>query len=159
MTAALALLIAAALPHDDPEAGVLRTADFELSVPAAEGKAFVGVQAQLMLKPDGDFAPNVNVLTQRYAGDLEAFRKLSEEGNPLLLGDYITSEIRDDVYVAEYVMETSERQIHAYQRAVLRGGLVYLVTAVATEDQWPGVEKTLRRSVDSFRLRGGVKKD
>ena len=159
MTAALALLTAAALPFDDPETGVLRTADFELSVPATGEKPFVGVQAQLMLKPDGDFAPNVNVLTQRYGGDLEAFRKLSEEGNPLLLGDYITSEIRDDVYVAEYVMETPERQIHAYQRATLRGGLVYIVTAVATEDQWPGVEKTLRRSVDSFRLRGGAEKD
>lgn len=107
----------------------------------------------MQLPPTGGFAPNVNVQVQPFAGSFDDYLKISHD-EFARLGIVVKSEKRagKSATALEYTGSLQGQPLHWYARAVLAAGKVYLVTATATESQWPEVAAQLRLTVDSFKL-------
>jgi len=114
-------------------------------------------QALIMFLPaTEDFAPNVNVQIQPYAGTMDDYialtmRQLDKANFKLLQKNVLGKAIA----VIEYTGEMNGRALHWYARAEKLAGKVYLVTATATEAQWNEVAPRLKACVDSFHCDGG----
>jgi len=105
----------------------------------------------MMLPASGGFAPNVNVVAQSTAGTIDNYiaatkREIEQNGFKLVQED----KVDDHTGVFEYTGTLQNRPLHWYTRASLKGREVLLVTATATEQQWPSSSAQLRDCVDSF---------
>lgn len=100
------------------------------------------------------FAPNINVQIQPYAGPMKDYIAMSKaQFVPLNWKVVSDKAVGDKEWVAEYTGPLQGQDLHFYARAITRDGKVYLVTGTAKETQWSTVGETLRKHVDSFKLK------
>lgn len=138
----------------DPEVRLLfKDAGYSIA-PLQAKPVDTNYKALVMLLPRiGPFSPNVNVHIQKYEGSLKDYSIMSKQqfkaAHFTLIKEKVMS---DDVAVYEYAGFMKGDEFHWYARATKTDGKVYLVTATATETQWPQVGKKLMACVDSFQL-------
>jgi len=135
--------------------GRLRFKSCGFSIEALEGQPGDGTYAALMmfLPPTKGFAVNVNVVIQPYSGTIDQYAALSRKQFVAAKFKVIRdAKVGKDGLLFEYSGRLQGRQLRWYARAILRGDKVYLVTATATKDQWPGVSGKLKACEDSFRI-------
>jgi hypothetical protein len=124
---------------------------FSMKPLEAKKEATLGVILYTMLPPTFDFAPNVNVMVQEYAGSLADYKALSDQQIVEMGLSIVKSEI---VGGAEFVMEYKGKQndldLHFLVRAIPSGSRYYLVTGTTLEKQWRGISKQIRDCVESF---------
>lgn len=113
-------------------------------------------QVLMMLLPaTNGFAPNVNVQLQPYAGTLDEYALLS-------LGQFRKANLKvlhqaktpDSALVFEYSGEMQGQNLHWYARIQKSGGMVYVATATALEEQWAEFAPRLKFCIDSFSCGG-----
>jgi hypothetical protein len=125
---------------------------FSLEPPVGHDYAQLQQVVSLGLPPSDGFSPNVNVQVQPFKGTIEEYVKISNgefKANSIKL----VSEKHDAHMVQmEYTGQLLGRPLHWYSRAFVGKNGMILVTATATESQWPVVGAALRQSVDSLRL-------
>lgn len=146
---ALALSLAAVL--DDSARLEFKTHGF--SIEAIEETSESTVQALVMTLPPTDrFAPNINVQVQPYTGTLAEYVVLSKTQLEQVKFKEIKTENKADQYVMEYTGTTQGRALHFYSVAKKRGNKIILVTATATQEQWPKVSQKLLHCADSLKI-------
>ena len=105
----------------------------------------------MSLPPSDGISPNINVLSQDYAGSLDDYLALSKQQFADNKFKLISSQKLDgQTAVLEYSGMLNDRDFHWYAKVSLKGHGVLLATATATEKQWPDDEKQLRACIDSF---------
>jgi len=108
----------------------------------------------LFLPAEGGFAPNVNVRLQPFQGTMDEYRELNlkeiQQAKFKLLGEPVVKD--DNSFVMEFTGNLQERTLRFYSRSVLSKGRVYLITATATDTQWPTVGEKLKACADSLKL-------
>jgi hypothetical protein len=96
----------------------------------------------------GGSPPSVTVETQQFMGTLEDHlalsRKRFESANFSILAQ---RRVGKDAYVIEFSMKST---LHHYTKAVMGTGKVYVVSGMATEEQWKDVSEKIMACVDSF---------
>lgn len=126
-----------------------------LDEPTTQGSQMV---LGMFLPASNRFAPNVNVMAQRYSGDLDQYILLSkkqfEEAKYTIIAE---KKHGDESWTVEYSGQTGSRAMHWYAKAVRGDGTVYLTTGTALEEQWKDVADKLKACVDSFDTLGGKK--
>ena len=127
---------------------------FSIKPLESSGKAPGHQILMMMLPDDGTFSPNVNVLTQTFADSLDDYKAISMNQFSQMEMSVPVCEMRGTALIMEYAGILQGRELHFYAKAVQRGGLVYLVTATATEEQWGQHKAKLIDVVDSFKLEG-----
>jgi len=99
------------------------------------------------------YVPNVQVQIQPFTETLADYIALSKlqmkMGKRTILG---TKRIGKTGFILESSGLVGNLNVHLYQRAELRGRVAYLVTAGATELEWPHVAAKLKECVHSFRV-------
>lgn len=113
------------------------------------------VSALMTFLPVSDsFAPNINVQIQPYAGTMAEYVALSKGQFDQMKWTIVSEKmLGDDGWVAEYKGPMQGRDLHFYVRAFSRDGKVYLATGVTAETQWPTLGATIRKHVDTFKLK------
>ena len=100
------------------------------------------------------FAPNINVQIQPYAGAMKDYVDMSKQQFVAMKWKVVSEKaIGDNEWVAEYAGPLQGNDLHFYARALSKNGKVYLVTGTAKESQWSAVGGTIRKHVDSFKLK------
>lgn len=100
------------------------------------------------------FAPNINVQIQPYAGSMADYITISKQQFAPMQWKVVSEKtVGDNEWVAEYTGPLQGNDLHFYARALSRNGKVYLVTGTAKQTQWPTVGDTIRKHVDSFKLK------
>jgi len=100
------------------------------------------------------FAPNINVQIQPYAGPMKDYIAMSKAQFAPLNWKLVSDKaVGDKEWAAEYTGPLQGQDLHFYARAIARDGKVYLVTGTAKESQWATLGETLRKHVDSFKLK------
>jgi hypothetical protein len=106
------------------------------------------------LPADDDFAPNINVTIQPFAGSMGDYISLTKEQfqqvNLVVISE---RENGDNEWIVEYTGSMQGNDLHYYARAVSNNGKVFLVTATAKASQWNAVADVLRKHVESFRTK------
>ncbi len=149
--ALLAILCLAA--RDEEERPLLRFITGGFSIAPLEGgsKEEPHQVVAMYLPPSEDFAPNVNVMIQKYKGSLQEYADLSR----IQFKDAEFHIISDKTATAsqtwEFTGEVGGRNLHFYSKAELGHGTVYLVTATALQSQWDRHKEALKKCVESFR--------
>jgi hypothetical protein len=112
-------------------------------------------QAIMSFLPAQDgFSPNVNVVIQPYPGTIKDYITLSEGQFKQMNWSVISEKtISDNEWICEYSGTMQQVSLHWYARAIMKSGKVYLVTATAADSSWKAVADTLKKSVESFRLK------
>lgn len=126
------------------------------SIDALEAKSDLPSSQVVMmfLPPTDQFAPNVGVQVQNFSEGLEAYLTLSRSQFSAA-GMKVIKEKKVSATKAtlEYSGAMQGRNLHYYALAEKKGNQVYLVTATATETQWPKVKDALVKNVDSFKTK------
>ena len=105
----------------------------------------------MSLPPSGGFAPNINVMTQEYAGTMDDYTTLTlKQFDTMKFNVLSNTKSGKDTVTLEYSGTLKTGTLHWYAKAFSKNGTVYLVTATATEDQWKNVSDKLKTCVDSF---------
>lgn len=114
-------------------------------------------QSLMMFLPaSGAFAPNVNVQVQPYSGSITNYAELTFQQLKDHDGKLLEKKFSSQAVVFEYTGDLGGHILHWYARAEKSGDHIYLATATATEEQWPGVAKQLKACVDSLRSEPAV---
>ena len=112
------------------------------------------VALMTFLPADDDFAPNINVTVQPFAGSMGDYISLTKEQfqqvNLVVISE---RENGDNEWIVEYTGSMQGNDLHYYARAVSNNGKVFLVTATAKASQWNAVADILRKHVESFRTK------
>jgi hypothetical protein len=113
------------------------------------------MSAVMTFLPSSDgLAPNINVQIQPYPDTMKSYAELSKgqftQMNWKAISDKL---VGDNEWVVEYAGPMQGKDLHFYARALAKGGKVYLVTGTATESQWATLGDTIRKHVDSFKLK------
>jgi hypothetical protein len=148
--ALLCLAANSALAGDKAETLTFKQAGFSIA-PLDEPQKGPS-QTLIMFLPASDgFAPNVNVQIQPYSGSIDAYADLSKTQFKQV-GFKLLSENKSGKaeITFEYSGTLQGRNFHWYARAIQNGGIIYLVTATATEEQWSKVADKLKVCVNSF---------
>lgn len=109
-------------------------------------------QALIMFLPASNgFSPNVNVQIQPYPGRIDEYANLSKTQFKQI-GFKVLAESKSNhsEVIFEYSGTLQGNNLHWYARAVQKNGTIYLITATATEEQWPKVADKLKECVNSF---------
>ncbi len=114
-------------------------------------------QALMMFLPaTDDFAANVNVQIQPYAGTMDDYTALTmEQLNRAKFKLLQKKAVGKAIALYEYTGDMQGRTLHWYARAEKSGARVYLATATATDEQWSKIAPRLKECVDSFHCSGG----
>lgn len=100
------------------------------------------------------FAPNINVQIQPYPGSIKEYAELSKGQFAQMQWKIETEKlVGEQEWSAEFTGPMQGQDLHFYARALARDGKVYLVTGTAKESQWASVGPTIRKHVDSFKLK------
>jgi predicted phage tail protein len=109
---------------------------------------------QTFLPATEGFAPNINVQIQPYTGTIKDYAALSKSQFEQMKWKVIADQQpNDNEWNAEYTGTLQGHDLHFYARAVSTDGKVYLITATASESQWATVGDTLRKHVESFKIK------
>jgi len=113
------------------------------------------IEAWVVGQPEGGFAPNVNVLTQRAPGlDLSEYLDVSVEQGPSLIADFelveraVVDGTDQELGVLEYTGSQNSRSLHFLATIALRDGTAVVATFTAPRD----VFDELRPDVEPFLL-------
>jgi hypothetical protein len=107
----------------------------------------------MLLPQTSGFAPNINIIVQKYSGSLEDYKNLSDsqfkQGNMTV----IQSKNSASKYIIfEYTGSQGGKNMHYYSRALKREDNIYLVTGTALIEQWDAVSVKIKDTVDSFKF-------
>jgi hypothetical protein len=150
--ATMILCLAASIAFAGEPAGKItfNGAGFSIA-PLDESQKGPGAVLIMFMPATEGFAPNVNVLIQSYTDGIDAYAKLTraqfKEAGWKLLSE---PTIDGDAMTFEYTGLFNGQALHWYSRAVQKVGIIYLVTATASKDQWPNVADKLKACVNSF---------
>jgi len=113
------------------------------------------VSALMTFLPVSDsFGPNINVQIQPYAGTMAEYATVSKGQFDQMKWTVVSENMVGDTgWVVEYKGSMQGRDLHFYARAYAKDGKVYLATGVTTETQWPTLGATIRKHVDTFKLK------
>lgn len=108
----------------------------------------------MFLPPKHSFTANVNVQVQPYGESIKDYITLSD-GQFKQAGLQVISEKQngDNEWICEYSGDFRGRTLHWYARAILRGNKIYLITATALNQDWDADSVSLKKCVDSFKLK------
>ncbi len=127
---------------------------FEMdALEAPVGQTPVSALMTFLPVTDG-FAPNINVQIQPYSGTIKEYAELSR-GQFAGMQWKVVSEkqVGDNEWIAEYTGPMQGNVLRFYARAIAKGGKVYLATGTTKESQWPTLGTTIRKHVDSFKVK------
>ena len=115
-------------------------------------------QVVAMFFPDATdmIDPGVSVQAQQYAGTIEEYTALSNKQIENANWKVLANKAIKDGHVWEYTGVSQDNRMHWYAKAMSKAGMVYAVTAGATEKQWNAVGSKLKACVDSFELTGAT---
>jgi hypothetical protein len=151
ITCVSALALSLSMALEDPARLEFKTHGF--SIEALEETSEVTVQALVMTLPPTDgFAANINVQVQPYTGTLEEYMALSTTQLKQVNFKELKTETKGGRCMMEYTGTTQGRALHFYSVAKKRGNKIVLVTATATQAQWPKVSQKLLRCADSLKI-------
>jgi len=127
-----------------------------LQVPSGDkGDVF---QTVMMFLPASDgFAPNVNILIQKFSGTVAEYLKISETQFTAAQAVVINKKQTDKNLILEYTVNMNGKDIHVYSKAIFDKDVVYLASGTSLVSQWKSVGTVLKKNVDSIQL-VGVKK-
>jgi hypothetical protein len=113
------------------------------------------IQAVMMFLPVTEsFAPNVNVQIQPYGSTMKDYIALSKKQFEEMKLKFISEhQVSNNEWTIEYSGQMQNLPLHWYARALLNNQKIYLVTATATDTQWPKVSHQLRENVNSFKVK------
>jgi len=110
-----------------------------------------GMILAMSLPASDGFAPNVNVMSQPASGTMDDYIALSKGGIDKAGFNVIKAQkVDENTGAFEYTGTVAGRILHWYSRAIHKSDGVFLVTATASEVQWPRDAKQLEACVDSF---------
>lgn len=151
VTCLSALALSLSTAWDEPARLEFKTHGF--SIEALEESSELPMQVVLMTLPRMDgFTPNINVQVQPYPGSVDEYVALTIAQCKQQNLTVVKTETRVNRAVFEYTGEMQEQQLHFYAIACKRGKKIILVTAAATQAQWPKVSKKLLRCAESLKL-------
>ncbi|MDR3113213.1 MAG: hypothetical protein LBU09_02440, partial [Endomicrobium sp.] len=99
----------------------------------------------MFLPVDNNFAPNVNVVVQKYKENIKTYAKASVEqfksyGMKLINQ---TQNDKEQTAIFEYSGQMSGVDLYFYSKAISSKGKVYLVTGTTTVLQWDKIGDTI----------------
>jgi hypothetical protein len=109
---------------------------------------------QTFLPATDGFAPNINVQIQPYTGTMKDYAATTKSQFEQMKWT-VTSDQQpnDNEWIVEYTGSFHDNDLHFYARAVSANGKVYLITATAKDSQWATVGDTLRKHVESLKIK------
>lgn len=91
---------------------------------------------QMFLPTSEEFAPNINVIVQKYQGSIQEYKKLSDDQFSELKVNMIKSEIINEIIYFEYTTDKfGTKEVHVYSKAYIIDDSVYLATGTTTINQ------------------------
>jgi len=112
----------------------------------------------MMFLPDSDgFAPNVNILIQKFGGTVEKYLKTSETDFTAAGAVVINKKQTDKTLILEYTVNIDGKDVHVYSKAIFDKDVVYLASGTSLVSQWNSVGTVLKKNVDSIQLSGAKK--
>lgn len=122
--------------------------------PLLDDNNISNTQPLIMMLPASDgFSPNINIQIQAYPGSIDEYDTLSIKQIEQLKLKTIKHLKEGDVLTFEYTGAMRGRDFHWFGMAYKKGDNVFLITATATEKQWPDVGAKLIECVKSFKLK------
>lgn len=109
------------------------------------------IALQMFLPTSEEFAPNVNVIVQRYEGSIEEYKSLSDGQFESLGVNMIKSELKDGIVIFEYTTDKfGSSEVHIYTRGYMVNDKVYLATGTRTIKQWKKMGNKIMSVVNSL---------
>jgi hypothetical protein len=111
------------------------------------------VCATMMSLPFHDgFAPNVNVMLQRFNGTLKDYERLNAMEMASMEMNVATN-ITNGILTFQYTMEKPYvGLLRCYCRAILKKKIIYLATGTSLVSQWSTVGSILEKCVNSLQI-------
>ncbi|MBF2052810.1 MAG: hypothetical protein IGS03_05010 [Candidatus Sericytochromatia bacterium] len=108
----------------------------------------------LFLPASDGFAPNINVQTQFFEGDLAAYAALSRQQFAELELELLAEEISPHQITWSYQGLWQGIPLRWYSRAIFdaEARKAFLMTGTALQSQWPQVAPSIKRCVESLEL-------
>ena len=108
----------------------------------------------MFLPSKNSFSANVNVQIQPYSEGIKNYTALTK-GQFKQAGLKVISEkqINDNEWICEYSGDLRGLSLHWYARAIFRENKIYLVTATALNQDWNEDSISLKKCVDSFKMK------
>lgn len=112
-------------------------------------------QALMMFSTAADgFAPNVNVMVQKYPGTIQDYIKLSKTQMTDAKMKMVSEPTIDkSAATLEYEGVMQGKSLHFFAKAISKNGKIYLATATLPSDQWAKNSKSFKDNVNSLEVK------